>query len=71
MWPSAPPGLIYKATTAIEIRNFNDPAYNGAYYQHSNGSLVLKLRGTETLAGNPNVYQHKGQGRFDLVCPTP
>lgn len=72
VWPSAPSGLIYRATTLTEFRDFNDPNYDGTYYQHTpSGSLALKLRGTESLAGNPNVFQHEAQGRFDLVCPVP
>ena len=72
VWPSAPPGLIYRATTATEIRDFNDPDYDGAYYQNpASGGLILKLQGTQSLSGSPNVFQHEAQGRFDLVCPVP
>ncbi len=72
VWPSAPNGSIYHATTASGIRNFNNPAYDGAYYQDpASGALTLKLQGTQSLSGSSNVFQHEAQGKFDLVCPVP
>ena len=59
---------IYHDTTGSEIRDFDDPNFDGAYYQNpTTGELVLKLQGTQSLPGNPNVFQHEAQGRFDLV----
>ena len=70
-WPnfSAPP--IYEAQSVAEIRTFNDPAFAGAYYQHTaTGSLILRLQGTKFLAGAPYLAdQHKAEGKFELVCP--
>jgi hypothetical protein len=60
VWPSAPNGSIDHATTGSEIRNFNNPAYNGAYYQDpASGTLTLKLQGTQSLSGSSNVYPHE------------
>jgi len=72
VWPAAPSGAIHQATSLSELFNFADPAFVGAYYPDPNdGSLALKLRSNESLAGNPLPSQYQAQGRFDLVCPVP
>ncbi|MAG33709.1 MAG: hypothetical protein CL908_22755 [Deltaproteobacteria bacterium] len=72
VWPTAPSGAIHRATSLSELVNFAAPAFVGAYYPDPNdGSLALKLRSNEFLAGTPLPSQHQAQGRFDLVCPVP